>query len=116
MEGIMALTRRAQQITAGGVREAVKPEGFRLNYPMLADHLFDLEFEDGTKRQRSTLTIMAGDVSGLKAVLNDRTEKLSLWATGLDIDDVLLTMEALLCSKDAPWKQDNRQENQKKTK
>lgn len=103
---VMGLIRKAEMV---GGPEAVgprKPASFARDCPVLADYLFDETFANGTKRQRSTLTVMAGDVAGFKAVLNDREEGMSLWATGETVEETLLTMEALLNTQDAPWRRD----------
>jgi len=111
---LMALARRITETTRNGSPRAAKPTSMQLNYPTLVDYLFDTEFEDGTPRTRATLTVMAGDVQGVKIVLNDREQHSSLWASGIDLDDALLNMEAMLDTQDAPWKIDKPRENAKK--
>lgn len=111
---IMGLIKRVQVRSENGVAKASKPARMAAQMPLLTAHLFDDTFEDGELRQRSTLTIMAGDTFGIKAVLNNRQEQCSLWATGDDVEDTLLTMEELLDKPDAPWRQDKKRPGPKK--
>jgi len=80
-----------------------KPPQFAAAYPVLADYLFEGEWEDGTPRQTATMTIMAGPSSGFKAVLNDRAMKRSVWVLADGIEDLLATAETLLADEDTPW-------------
>lgn len=112
---IMGLIRRQAKTGANGQVLSPKPETMVKEFPNLTGYLFETEYEDGETRQRSTLTIMAGDVYGIKMVLNDRQEGASLWSTGSDIDDALLAMEEQLDKVDAPWRKDVRRPAGKKS-
>lgn len=91
-----------------------EPLTARVYTPWIKDHmrlweyLTEAVYSDGSPRLTSTLTVMVGDVSGLKMVLNDRAESLSLWATGADIPECLDTLEILLGDDNPPWKRDKR--------
>jgi hypothetical protein len=90
------------------------PLSARVFSPWIKDHmrlwerLTEATYDDGSPRETSTLTVMPGDVSGLKVVLNERDLGLSLWATGPDIPECLDTLELLLGDEYPPWKGDKR--------
>lgn len=107
MEGvIMGLVRKAELGQKGATLGPVKPAMMEREMPLVTSYLFDDAYENGEARQRSTITVMAGDLVGVKVVLNDRAEAMSLWVTGESVDDALLTMEILLSKPDAPWRRD----------
>lgn len=89
------------------------PRDFCERFPALAEYLVSGMYVDDSPRQRSTITVMAGDADGFKAVLNDRDNARSLWATAQTLDGVFVSLEAMLCSGNAPWRAD-RQEGKKK--
>lgn len=103
---IMALVQKAKQAASNGAAPGGKPAEFARLFPTLADYMYDMAFADGEPRKPATVTIMAGDNSNLKMVLNDRQEAMSLWATGTTLADLFLTMETLLNTEDAPWRKD----------
>lgn len=101
----MALRREAAG--PGQVEQGPEPdEGFKGDYPYITEYLYSGAFEDGTPRQRSTITLMAGDVHGLKCVLNDREQARSLWVTAPDLVDLMETLEHALASEKPSWKFD----------
>lgn len=101
----------ARPKAAGSNGEALSARVFS---PWVKDHmrlwerLTEATYDDGTPRETSTLTVMTGDVGGLKVVLNERDLGLSLWATGPDIPECLDTLEVLLGDDQPPWKNDRR--------
>lgn len=76
---------------------------FVSRFPLLSQYLAEGSYEDGEERERSTLMFFAGDVRGFKAVLNDRSNGRSLWATGDTVDKLLTALEAMLNDVRAPW-------------
>jgi hypothetical protein len=82
------------------------PGDWQQLYPALVEYLFATAYEDGTARVPATLTMMAGDTTGLKCVLNDRAEQRSLWATGSDLEQCLEALDELLQSPSTPWRLD----------
>lgn len=105
---VMAIVKRAKNGAAGEPLSARVYTAWIKDHMRLWEYLTETAFADGSPRLTATLTVMAGDVSGVKMVLNDRSEGMALWATGADIPDCLDTLEVLLGDEAAPWKQDKR--------
>ena len=76
---------------------------FAARTTVLADYLFESQWEDGSPRQTATMTMMSGPASGFKMVVNDRAMKRSLWVLAESIDDLLASAELLLADEDTPW-------------
>lgn len=82
------------------------PEDVRSHWPAVGEYVYAENYPDGTPRAKSTITLMAGDASGWKLVLNDRQEGRSLWATGESLEDAFCALELQLESANPPWKAD----------
>lgn len=105
-EVCMSFLKKAQP-AANGVRQgAAPPDDWGKFYPAVSEYLYAEQYPDGARRARATLTVMAGDASGVKVVLNDREESRSLWATGKDLDSCLEALEACLVADQTPWRMD----------
>jgi len=76
---------------------------FVSRFPLLAEYMSAGCYDDGEERERSTVMLFAGDVRGFKAVLNDRSNGRSLWATGDTVDKLLTAFEGMLADVRAPW-------------
>lgn len=98
--------RRVQRDKSIGPADPQLPGDFCTRFPAMAEYLAVGRYPDGAVRQRSTITIMAGEGSGFKAVLNDRDNARSLWATAMTADGLFVSLEALLCDPNAPWRAD----------
>lgn len=87
---------------------AVTPSdvGWAKCHPCLSAYLHQTRYADGSPRERSTLTLFADDGGGWRAVLNDREESRSLWATGPDLSSLWLALESQLGSGAARWRYD----------
>jgi hypothetical protein len=70
--------------------------------------MFSATYPDGAARQLATLSVMAGDVVGLKLALNDRAEARTCWATGAGLGEALEALEAMLQSPSCPWRVDTK--------
>lgn len=93
--------------TANGKAPGVAaPDDVRSHWPAIGEFLYAEAYPDGSPRQRSTITLMAGDSAGWKLVLNDRQEGRSLWATGESLEDALCALELQLESPNVPWRMD----------
>jgi hypothetical protein len=103
---IMSFLRKAQPTQNGTPSGVVAPAGWAHDCPALTEYLFSEQYPDGSRRQRATLTVMAGDAAGVKVVLNDREEGRSLWANGEDLDTALEVLDNLLQSSQTPWRLD----------
>lgn len=76
-------------------------------YPLLADHLTALQYDDEppVPRETSTLTIFAADGS-FRVCLRDRAEKRCLWAASATWSELLLVLEMALSDPVAIWRED----------
>jgi len=106
MEVCVSFLRKSVPQTEGGPRGVAPPDSWRKALPAMCEYLFCETYPDGSRRQKSTLTVMAGDARGCKVVLNDREEGRSLWATGDDFEACLEALEVMLQAPDTPWKAD----------
>jgi len=100
---VMALKKPSADDTGKKMTGPKKPAQFAAAFPVLADYLFESQWEDGSPRQTATMTMMSGPASGFKMVVNDRAMKRSLWVLAESIDDLLASAELLLADEDTPW-------------
>jgi len=78
---------------------------FLKDYPTLTDYLCLGVFEDGTARERSSLTFFV-DEAGFKGCLNEKTTRCSLFRSGYSITECLAALEkALSPAGQADWRQ-----------
>lgn len=74
------------------------------NYPAIWEYLTLELYEDGKRRQRSTLMVMVED-GGVKCCLNDRDNARSLWVTAASLEAALAALEIALAGEDgAGWR------------
>lgn len=78
------------------------PEGAK-KWPRIWEHLSTCRWEDGTVRQTSTLTICL-EGGKLKACVNDRSMRASLWRSGDTLTGALETLEKALGQEGADWR------------
>lgn len=83
---------------AGSVAPPVPSEWWSA-FPTVWEWLTVTRFDDGSPRQSSTITICY-DQGTLKACLNDRAGRRSLWGSGTQLGDILASLEAHLASND----------------
>lgn len=72
-------------------------------YPAVHGYLTRSEFDDGTKRMTSSLTLFSDDGT-LKAVLNDREAGESLWVTAAGLAGLLGALESHLQHGTGEWR------------
>jgi len=101
---IMGLIKRRGSGQMEGSAGVVQQTTWIMEHKLIWEYLTSVTFEDGTPREPSTITIMRGDLEGIKMVMNDRAENLSLWVTGVDVEDGLCQMELLLGTTSPPWR------------
>jgi hypothetical protein len=75
----------------------------RSRMPLLVAHLEDAKWDDGSRRETSTLMLLVED-GWLKACLNDRALGCSLWVTGDSLAAVLDALEGHLEAGDGEWR------------
>lgn len=101
-EVVMALKKAETLLGLKGGNPEIDPL-FTSRFPTLSEYLSAGCYDDGEERERSTVMLFAGDVRGFKAVLNDRSNGRSLWATGDSVDKLFAALEAMLNDVRAPW-------------
>lgn len=71
--------------------------------PTLVAYLTDSAWDDGSKRETSTLTVFA-EHGRIKLCLNDRENGRSAWVSGRTLEDALAGLEADLAGGEADWR------------
>jgi hypothetical protein len=75
----------------------------RSKFPRLVEYLEETKWDDGSRRETSTLMLLIED-GWLKACLNDRANGCSLWVTGDALVAVLDALEGHLERGDGEWR------------
>jgi hypothetical protein len=88
-------------VSAG--RTPMPDEEFAHAYPYLTEHLCNEKYDDGSKRQRSSVTLFCEDGS-VKLSLNDRTESRSLYVSSDTLQGALALLESACCADAPPWR------------
>jgi len=91
----------------GNPRRSAVHEDFYELYPLLADHLTALTYDDDppTPRQTSTLLLFAQD-GAYRACLRDRQEQRCLWVACPVWTDLLMILEGALEDPTSVWRED----------
>ncbi len=82
---------------------ALNKTGVLARYEQVWEYLTCLSFDDGSERQTATLLLFV-DGSELKACLNDRAERQTLWASGEGLEACLASLERQLQGDTTSWK------------
>lgn len=101
----------AERRVAGVSPLLVKDEKWEKAYPTLWAHLTQVQWDDGSSRQTSSLLVFAGD-STLKAMLRDREAGLCLWVAADSMDKLWKALEGSLNDPQAEWRVDRQAEGQ----
>lgn len=72
-------------------------------HPLLWEHLSSGIYDDGSSRETSTLSVFV-DGGTLKAALNDRQERRSLYVTAHGLRELLDALEVKLEGSDGDWR------------
>lgn len=107
------MIQRVTQPKGGAAIDPKLPTDFCERFPLIAQFLTQGRYSDGSPRRRSAVTVMAGEVEGFRAVLNDQDNTRSLWATAKTAEGVFVALEALLGDPGAPWR-DSRPPNSRR--
>lgn len=75
----------------------------RVKFPRLVEYLEEVKWDDGSKRETSTLMLLVED-GWLKACLNDRAMGCSLWVTADTVEAALDALEGHLERGDGEWR------------
>lgn len=84
-------------------RVPMPDEEFVLSYPVLTTFLCDSAYDDGSLRERSTLTVFVEDGS-IKVALNDRAEARSLYVAAQTLPEALELLERGVNADQPPWR------------
>lgn len=99
------MKRSQTRLTSGGAPTPAPVCPFLADFPLLAEHLTAVVFDDGESRQTSTISVFTGD-GHWKVMLRDRAAKLVLFVSGPTFVDTLLLLEAALESPTTVWRVD----------
>lgn len=105
------LEKQPERRVADAVGRRVIDVRWAKEYPTLLDHLTQVEWSDGSKRQTSSLLVFA-DGGVCKAMLRDREAALCLWVACETVSGVFGVLEAALCDPRAEWRVDRQQDGQ----
>lgn len=89
--------------TSVSTKLVLNDPGFVEAYPAIAEHLCCMAYEDGTKRQTSTVTLFV-ESGMLKMSLNDREEGRSLYVSSETFLGVVELLEVALMADSPPWR------------
>jgi len=100
------------QTTAGAIG-AEKPlaGAFLSDYPTVWSYLTDSKWDDGSRRERATILIVA-DGGVVKLWLGDKACNRSCWTTGESLEQAFTILEEQLSTSSAAWRpMENKQQN-----
>lgn len=101
----MALKRRAAASPEGAAAKILKDPQFAKLYPSLWDHLTQSAWDDGTKRETSSILIFASE-GVLKAMLRDKDAGQCLWVASGTVAGLFAALEGGCTADDADWRED----------
>jgi hypothetical protein len=84
-------------------RVPMPDEEWANSLPLLVEYLCSQKYDDGSKRERSTVTLFVEDGS-VKLALNDRGEKRSLYVSSDSVDGAFSLLELALAADHPPWR------------
>lgn len=87
---------------AGG-KDPVACEALSKLYPCLLEQLTVTLWDDGKKRERSSVTLVVTD-GVLHGSLNEKSLGRSFWKSGRSVGDVLASLEKALADGSAEWR------------
>lgn len=103
-EAIMSFLRRVAEKDQAMVGTPTKEgEAWVKNHAALWEYLSATEYDDGTERKTSTVTLFVED-GAVKVCLNDRDGSRVMWVSGPSVVDVLKALEALLRAGEGDWR------------
>jgi hypothetical protein len=99
----MVLKKRDAASPAVGAAGKLKASKWSLSYPSIWEMLTAEEWEDGTPRKRSTVTIFI-DEGQAKVSLNDRANGLVGFCTASSVEEALAALESALKEDRVEWR------------
>lgn len=104
-EAMSMLRKREDRKVLGEERSPLLDHEASKRWPAIWEHLTAGEYPDGTKRERSSLTVFYQDHS-IRGMIRDKDQKLCLWATSTSLFGLLDAIEAGCNDPDAEWRDD----------
>lgn len=104
-EAMSMLRKREERKVMGEALELLADLEAEKRWPALWEHLTAGTYPDGSKRERSSLTVFYQDGS-IRGMLRDKDQKLCLWATCKSLFGLLDALEAGANDPDAEWRDD----------
>ena len=97
------MKKRTVEASPGGAKAPFPDEGWVKRYPTLCEYLSHLEYDDGSKRELSTLTVKEQDGRVLLS-LNDRDTDSTAYISGENVGAALAALEKALVAGNADWR------------
>jgi len=97
------LQRRQQSLASSPPSPSPEDDRLRQAMPALISHLVDAEYDDGSARLTSSLTVFS-DQGVLKAALNDKDTGETLWVSAPGLHTLLATLERHLRDGTGDWR------------
>lgn len=108
IERVIEVLTKSTAPRVDGAAVAVSDPALSKKYPMLAAHLTQATWEDGSPRQVSTMSIFTGD-GAWKACLRDRERGLCLWVAATAFERLPGALETALGDENTVWRADRQQ-------
>lgn len=77
--------------------------GWERDHPAIKEFMSEAEGEDGRPRQTTTVLLLC-DAGCLKAWVNDRQNRRTLWVTAACVVDLFAAVETALADGDGEWR------------
>lgn len=89
--------------TAEGKVTPLTDDKFAKKYPTVLEYLTDVQWDDGTERERSTVSLFIED-GAFKLALNDKALRRSLYVTADTMEAAFSVLERSLQAPQADWR------------
>lgn len=76
---------------------------FAALYPTVVDYLVSSKYDDGSPRNRSSVSLFVED-NCVKLSLNDKDTRRTLYVASQSVDEAFKVLEAALCVDNPPWR------------
>lgn len=76
---------------------------FAALYPAVVDYLVSSKYDDGSPRNRSSVSLFVED-NCVKLSLNDKDTRRTLYVASQSVDEAFKVLEAALCVDNPPWR------------
>jgi len=97
------MKRRETSVGSSDPKLPFPDAGWAKKYPVLCEYLSHMEYDDGSKRELSTLTVKEQDGRVLLS-LNDKDTSSTAYISGEDVAAALASLERALVAGNADWR------------